>query len=135
MNLADQLRRDEGVRNKPYLDTVGKVTIGVGRNLTDVGLSDAEVEMLLQADIARVREQLEPYGWYTQLDEVRRAAVENMCFNLGLNGLLHFPHMIVALAKSEWSVAASEALASKWATQVGQRAHRIANQLETGQWT
>ena len=50
--LRSELRRDEGVRLKPYRDTVGKITIGVGRNLTDVGITPDEADVLLDHDIA-----------------------------------------------------------------------------------
>jgi lysozyme len=134
VNLIDQLRRDEGVRYKPYTDTVGKLTIGVGRNLTDVGLSDAEVEFLLSSDVARVIEQLSPLAWYVALDPVRQGAVENLAFNLGINGLLHFPHFLAALAAKDWQAAAHELQTSKWAEQVGQRAVRLEQQILSGQW-
>jgi lysozyme len=58
MDLIEQLRRDEGVRLHPYTDTVGKLTIGVGRNLADMGISDAEATVLLQNDIDRTTVEL-----------------------------------------------------------------------------
>jgi len=134
MTLEEQLRRDEGVRNKPYVDTVGKITIGSGRNLTDVGLSDDEITYLLQNDIRRVQGQLAGYDWYSKLDEVRQAAVANLCFNVGLGSLLHFPTMLHCLSVQDWKGAAAAALDSQWAKQVGLRANRIADQIETGTW-
>lgn len=134
MDLVEQLRRDEGVRAKPYTDTVGKLTIGVGRNLTDVGISDTEVNFLLTNDIARVQAQLEPFAWYQALDDVRKGAIENMAFNLGIGGLLHFPHMLAALQKQDWVAAADEMANSEWAKQVGDRARRLEQQILTGQW-
>jgi lysozyme len=134
MNLIDQLRRDEGVRLKPYADTVGKLTIGVGRNLTDVGISDTEVDLLLSNDIARVLAQLSPFAWFQGLDEIRKGAIANMCFNLGVGGLLHFPHMLSALEKQDWETAAAEMANSVWAQQVGDRAKRIEQQILLGQW-
>jgi lysozyme len=134
MDLKEQLIRDEGSRPKVYLDTAGIPTIGVGRNLRDVGLSQSEIEMLLSNDIARVEASLAIYPWFTVLDPVRQAAVMNMAFNLGVSGLLHFPHMLSALDKQDWTTAASEALNSAWAAQVGARASRIAQQISTGEW-
>lgn len=134
MDLATQLMRDEGFRLMPYSDSVGKLTIGVGRNLTDVGLSQDEVYYLLNNDIKRVMVSLGAYPWFQGLDSVRQAAVANMAFNLGLGGLLHFPSMIHHLQAGEWQGAHDEALNSTWATQVGERAKRIAEQLLTGEW-
>jgi lysozyme len=134
MDLVQQLRRDEGVRSKPYLDTVGKTTIGVGRNLTDVGLSDDEINYLLSNDIKKVQAQLAGHWWYDTLDPIRQAALQNMAFNLGIGGLLHFPSMLDALGKKDWQRAHDEALDSLWAKQVGARAQRLADQLLSGAW-
>lgn len=134
MDLFDQLKRDEGLRLKPYTDTVGKVTIGYGRNLSDVGILPGEAEVMLKNDVEKVRHNLMAFSWYLNLDSVRQAAVENMAFNLGVVGLLHFPHLLQALDTQDWERASREALDSKWATQVGDRAQRIAKQLETGVW-
>ena len=51
--LKAQLTRHEGLRLKPYRDTLGHLTIGVGRNLSEVGISEAEAIALLDADIQR----------------------------------------------------------------------------------
>ena len=134
MDLLEQLKRDEGVRYKPYVDTVGKSTIGVGRNLTDVGISEAEAEFLLANDIARVTDQLAPYAWYQGLDEVRKAAIENMCFNIGLASLLHFPTLLHCLTVRDWPGAAAAMADSRWAVQVGDRAKRLQQQILTGEW-
>ena len=134
MNLDAQLMRDEGSRNFPYVDSVGKTTIGVGRNLTDVGLSSDEIAYLLLNDIQKVKAQLAPFAWYQSLDEVRKGAIENMTFNIGIGSLLHFPHMISALAKQDWVTAAEEMANSTWAQQVGARAARLQLQIRTGVW-
>jgi lysozyme len=134
VNLIEQLRRDEGVRTTVYLDSVGIPTIGVGRNLRDVGLSDSEVDFLLANDIQRAEDGLSGFAWYQGLDEVRKAAVTNMAFNLGVSGLLHFPHFIAALAKQDWTTAAAEMANSAWAGQVGARAKRLEQQILTGEW-
>lgn len=134
-SISSQLRRDEGVEKFPYLDTVGKTTIGVGRNLTDVGLSDAEIDFLLANDIQKVLTQLQarlPY--FEALDPARQGVLVNMAFNLGFAGLEGFPRMLSAFAQGDWERAASEMLESLWATQVGARAERLAEQTRTGQW-
>jgi lysozyme len=91
MTLAEQLTRDEGSRLKPYPDTVGKLTIGIGRNLTDKGISPAEEQMLLQDDIRDVQAGLQnALPWVYQLDEARRGVLENMAYNMGVQKLLSF---------------------------------------------
>jgi lysozyme len=134
MDIIEQLKRDEGVRAKPYVDTVGKTTIGVGRNLTDVGLSDAEIDYLLANDISRVIAQLSTFSWFTTTDPVRQGVLINMAFNLGVAGLLHFPTMLHCIQAQNWIGAATAMLDSAWAGQVGARAHRLATQMQTGVW-
>ena len=135
MNIREQLIRDEGMRLKAYRDTQGLLTIGVGRNLDAVGLYPDEVDYLLDNDLRRVQEQvLIALPWTVSLDEARFGVLLNMCFNLGLRGLLKFREMLSAVETGDWTTAAVEMLDSDWAGQVGQRAERLAKQMEIGEW-
>jgi lysozyme len=134
MTLIEQLVRDEGLRLKPYKDSVGKLTIGIGRNLDDVGISHDEALMLLQSDIDRASAWVRStFPWSINLDEVRQAALVNMAFNLGsrVDGFVQF---IAKLRAGDYEGAAHEMLNSLWAKQVGPRADRISQQIRTGQW-
>lgn len=130
--LENQLAIDEGLRLKPYRDTVGKLTIGYGRNLDDVGISKEEALIMMRNDIAVSRRELSQYSWFRNLDDKRKDAVINMHFNLGLPRLLTFRNMIAALERGDYKRAADEALDSRWAVQVGERAVRIARVLRGG---
>ena len=131
--LKQELVRDEGERLKPYHCTAGKLTIGVGRNLDDVGLSADESAYLLGNDIARVMAELDKaLPWWRGLSEVRQRALANMAFNLGVPRLKGFARMLAALQAGQWDEAAAQALASKWAQQVGDRAKRIASMIKEG---
>jgi lysozyme len=131
--MKAELKRDESVRLKPYRDTVGKLTIGVGRNLDDVGITAHEADFLLTGDIANAIHDLDmALPWWGNLSEVRQRALLNMCFNLGIHRLLGFRNMLEALRKGEYVEASNQALNSKWAQQVGSRAQRIAVQFVTG---
>lgn len=131
--MADDLIRDEGLKLKPYKCTAGKTTIGVGRNLDDVGISEHEARYLLDLDISRVTHDLDrDCPWWVKLNEARARALVNMAFNLGIAGLLKFRNMLAALAEGRWDDAADAALDSLWARQVGQRAQRIAQTFRTG---
>lgn len=133
--LIGQLQRHEGVRLKPYTDTVGKLTIGVGRNLTDRGLSHDEVDVLLANDIEIAQRDCErTFSWFASLDSVRQCAIVNLCFNLGLTRLLTFQHALSAMAMEDYALAAEEFFDSKWARQVGQRAVEVTEQIRTGEW-
>jgi lysozyme len=131
--LKVELERDEGLRLKPYLDTVGKTTIGVGRNLTDVGISDSEAYYLLDADIARAGADLDrALPWWVTLGEVRQRVLINMTFNMGIGGLLQFNNTLTRIKAGDWDGAAKGMMASLWARQVGPRATRLAEMMRTG---
>lgn len=131
--LIADLKRDEGVRLHAYKCTAGKTTIGVGRNIDDVGITEEESDYLLDNDIHRVALELDrALPWWTDLNEPRQRALLNMTFNLGISGLLKFKNMIAALHEFRWDDAAEAALDSLWAKQVGARASRIANTFRTG---
>lgn len=136
MTLRDQLIRDEGgFRLKPYTDSVGKLTIGAGRNLTDVGISHAEAELLLDNDIAGASADVAArLPWVGALSVPRAAVLVNLAFNMGIGGLMGFRKMLQALQDEQWETAAAELLASTYAEQVGPRAHRLALQLRTDTW-
>jgi lysozyme len=132
--LVAQLVQHEGLRLKPYTDTVGKTTIGVGRNLTDKGISHEEAVMLLGNDIARIETDfLQRLPWIADLNAVRRRVLFDMAFNLGVDGLLTFTHTLAAIKQGDYEGGARGMLASKWATQVGRRASRLAQMMRTGE--
>lgn len=125
--LKSDLRRDEGVRLKPYRDTVGKLTIGIGRNLDDMGISDDEAMAMLENDVSRIVQELDfRLPWWRDMPEPGQRALANMAFNLGVPRMLQFRMMIAALEAEDYTAAATEATDSKWAEQVGDRAKRIA---------
>lgn len=133
MTIETQLRKHEGVRNKPYADTVGKITIGVGRNLTDVGLSDAEIDMLLANDINRTVADLDrELSWWRNLNEARQRVMIDMCFNLGIGGLLTFKNALAMIQSGQYDLASTNMLKSKWASQVGIRADTLSKMMRTG---
>ena len=130
--LIENLKRHEGLRLKPYLCSEGKITIGFGRNLEDMGISEKEAEMLLMSDIERCYEELDVFSWFHDLDQVRQEAMVNMLFNLGLPTFLEFKRTLKFMAEGAYSQAAVEMLDSKWADQVGDRAKELAYMVETG---
>lgn len=131
--LVDDLIRDEGMRQFPYVDGVGKITIGCGRNLTDCGLSSAEIMLLLDHDLDdAIHDLTNWFPWFVRLNEVRQRALTSMRFNLGPAGFRTFAKMIKALARDDYPTAADEAQASPWFTQVGRRGPRIVHALRTG---
>lgn len=133
-NLLEMLARHEGLRLKPYKCTANKLTIGYGRNLDDMGITEAEAMFLLQNDVERCYKELSVFSWFTDLDQVRQEALIDMCLNLGLPTFLGFRKTLKYVAEGKWSTAAKEMLDSKWARQVGDRAKELAYMVETGQY-
>lgn len=127
------IRRHEGVRTHPYQDSVGKLTIGVGRNLTDRGLGVDEVNLLFENDIDIASQALDIWlaGW-RDFSPSRKSALLSMAFNLGAPRLCQFVKLRSALIAGDFDTAAAEALDSKWARQVGGRADEIAALIAKG---
>jgi lysozyme len=133
--VIDQLKRDEGLKLSPYQDTVGKLTIGYGRNLSDKGITAIEAQILLANDVAETTERLKAaLPQLKSLDQVRYSVLINMAFNMGVGGVLQFTQFIAALEEGNWQLASLAMLNSKWATEVGDRATRLANQIVAGEW-
>ena len=130
--LFTQLRVHEGVEHKPYKCTAGYLTIGVGRNIEERGLSDDEINLLLDNDIAIAeREVKKAFPWFDGLSEIRQRVVIDMIFNLGMPRFKQFQNTIAAIEAGNWDEAASQMLDSKWARQVGARATRLSQMMAT----
>ena len=126
---------NEGFKTMPYRCTAGKLTIGVGRNLDDRGITPEEARYLLRNDLARVRAELDSYlPWWSGLSEVRRAVLIDMAFNLGIHGLLKFRNTLEALRRGDWQAAAAEMKNSKWYRDVGRRGDRLIQMVLTDAW-
>tara|TARA_R100001015_G_C4505709_1_gene78898 strand:+ start:147 stop:569 length:423 start_codon:yes stop_codon:yes gene_type:complete len=136
--LLKMIKLHEGVKSHAYQCTAGKWTIGVGRNIDEeggLGLSEEEINVLLINDVERVKNELTAaYFWFPALDEVRQAAMIDMCFNLGLSRLRGFVKAIEAMSRQQYDNAADEFLDSRWASQVGQRAIRVTDMIRTGEY-
>jgi lysozyme len=136
-NLIDQLVRDEGEVLHAYQDKFGFWTIGSGILIDQRGGGISHEENLYlvnnRAEKARaaVRTKL---PWSLGLDEVRRAVLENMAYNMGIDGLLGFVHMLAACMIGDFKTAAKCGRDSLWHAQTGERAERLMKQLESGVW-
>lgn len=130
--------RHEGKRHRLYRDSVGKFTIGVGRNLTDGGLSDDEINLLLDNDIRKFYAAAQKEVWWTAVadDPVRSSVMVELCFNLGIGGVRGFHKALAALLMRDWEACAQQFKASKWYSQVGsapgQRGYELVEMLRTG---
>jgi len=151
--LEAELVRDEGEKLKVYRCTMGKRTIGVGRNLDDVGIravetarlgitlvrclangiTRAESRALLAGDIDGCEADLDrKLPWWRGLDPVRQRVLLNMTFNMGIRTMLTFKNTLRFVEAGDYRRAAENMRASKWRAQVGERALRLVRMMETG---
>jgi lysozyme len=132
--LWEQLIQHEGLRLKPYQCSAGKLTIGIGRNIEDIGITEEEAMVLLGNDISRVVSELnQNIPAFANLNQIRQRVLVDMCFNLGISRLLKFRRMLAALDAGDFSKAADEMMDSRWARQVGKRADNLKQMMKTGE--
>tara|TARA_R110002110_G_scaffold366894_1_gene576900 strand:- start:196 stop:615 length:420 start_codon:yes stop_codon:yes gene_type:complete len=135
--IIEMLRKHESVETHAYKCSANKTTIGVGRNIDKnggIGLSQMEIDYLLANDIKRVEAELsQAFSWYDDLNDARKDAMMDICFNLGLPRLMLFKKSLAAMSNRHYEIAAIELLDSRWARQVGQRAITISEIIRTGE--
>ncbi len=138
--LMESVKKHEGYRNKVYLDTLGKRTVGVGHLcVEDFWEDDKEydekflMEILaedLQNAIKGARELKEEHSC-TDIDEIAQEIIVEMVFQLGKNGVSKFRNMWKALAEKNYIGASFEMLDSKWAKQTPNRAKSMAELMKS----
>ena len=129
--MIEQIKRHEGFRNKPYHDTEGVLTVGYGHNL-DEPMSHELAEIILHYDLQNAVNGARSMDYYAELNQPRKDAIINMIFNLGITKFRGFKRMNAALNNEDFDLAAVEALDSRWALQVGDRARELAAQIRNG---
>ena len=135
--LIEMLKRHEGVKSHVYKCSAGYESIGVGRNIskTGLGLSEDEVQYLLESDISRVIKELSSeYPWFNDLDDVRKDAMIDISFNLGATRLRGFKRALAAMDAADYKTASLEFLDSKWSRDVKGRSAELAHMIEMGEY-
>lgn len=137
LDMAQKLKRSlvrhEGYKRFPYMDSVGKTSIGIGYDLSDRGISDEWINTQYQNDVDYFYSELcQHFKWFPDLNHDRQIALVDMCFNLGLKRFLGFEKMLAALAQGDYEKAAQEMLNSEWAQQVKGRANELAEGMRSG---
>lgn len=122
----------EAEKLMPYKCSAGKLTIGVGRNLTDRGITQEESRFLLKNDIDIVLAECGGLDYWDALDPARRMVVADMVFNLGLARFLKFKKTNAALLEGDYEKAAVEMEDSSWYRQVGRRAVKLQKIMRQG---
>jgi lysozyme len=134
MNKIEQMiKRHEGFRDKIYFDSLGFLTIGYGHALLPGSkFPQVAIDELFKHDFAQALQDYDKLGF--ELDEVRKACVVDMLFNLGIKKLRKFSKMLFSLGIPDYKLAAKEMRDSAWYYQVGHRAEELALMMETGEW-
>ena len=131
--MIEQLVDHEGLELHPYEDSLGIITIGVGRNLEERGISEDEAFYLLANDIDIIWDELiKKHPIVEDLDDQRQMILLDMAFNMGVPRLGKFKKMWAAIEDGDMIEASKQALDSRWADQVGRRAERLAERLTSG---
>ena len=131
--MIEQLVDHEGLELLPYEDSLGIITIGVGRNLEERGISEDEAFYLLGNDIEIIWDELiKQHPIVEDLDDQRQMILLDMAFNMGVPRLGKFKKMWAAIEDGDMIEASKQALDSRWADQVGRRAERLAERLTSG---
>lgn len=130
---VQRLSKEEGRISKVYRDSLGIETIGVGRNLRDVGLYPDEIDYLLMNDIRRVQADVDrEFPWVSELDEARQFVIFDMAFNMGINKLKGFVNTLRCLKARDYEGCAKGMEQSLWYSQVGKRAKALTSTMRSG---
>ena len=135
--IIEMLRLHEGVKTHVYTDHLGYETIGVGRCIrknVGLGLSDDEINYLLSNDVSRVTAELGRFKWFPELNEARRDAMINLCFQLGLTKLLKFKNFLASMQEGDYEAASTHLLDSLYARQTPARADEVAEIIVSGKY-
>lgn len=132
--LVNQLIKHEELRLTMYFDSRRIPTIGVGRNLKDHGITRNEALYLLNNDIDDVIIELSiSIKWFDTLDEVRQRVLADLCFNLGIAGLLTFKTFLLYMESEKWDLAAFDLEGTLWSKQVGPtRTKNLTDMIKAG---
>jgi len=127
LTLKKLLIQHEGLRLKPYVDSLGHPTIGVGHKIRPI--THVKAMELLQQDVDIAIDGAMKFRWFPRLSLVRQDVIISMIFNMGLRRFKTFKRMIAALRKDYFCEAANELLDSLYHVQVGERAEELAEML------
>lgn len=125
----------EGRQRRPYSDSRGFLTLGVGHRCDGgaIPLTDKAIDAILEGDVEEMVRRCERRisSWAT-IDEIRQATLIELAFN---GTLFASPKALEAIEAGDWNMAVRELLDGPWAEEVGpRRSRRLMAQLRTGQW-
>lgn len=130
--VKDKIKEHEGFRDRPYDDHLGNLTIGYGTLIEKIPeeLANVMFEFWFNKGIEELRDS---FPWFYSAPRNIVEALINMHYNMGINRLKQFKKMLAAMEVKDYDVAATEALDSRWAMQVGRRSLDIAKLIRTAE--
>jgi Phage-related lysozyme (muraminidase) len=129
MTTFDFIKEEEGFREKPYLDTLGVPTFGIGFTY----ITEEEADWILAKRLSEIETELRvKYRWYDNLNATRQDVIISMVYQLGFGGIAKFKKFIAAMERKDYDTAAVEMLDSLWARQTPNRAKRQAYMIKNG---
>lgn len=128
--VQDYIRGHEGLSLKPYLCTAGKITIGIGRNLDDRGITIEEAMIMFQHDInSAITDLTRVFNEFSKFPEAAQLVFIDMLFQMGLVRFCGFKKMIEYAKALDWKNAAKELMDSNYARQTPSRAQENRDKL------
>lgn len=131
--IEEQLVEHEGERLNPYICTAGKLTIGIGHNLSDNGITQEMSRFIFQCDLQECIVDLESFvfpGQFDSFPENIQHVLLDMRFQLGFMGFRNFKKMIAAFKRMDFAEAVRQMKKSRWYFQVPARAEKLIGMVE-----
>ena len=135
--LLESVKKHEGYRNKVYLDTLGKRTVGVGHLCVEDFWEDGKeydekfLMDTLQKDLQGSIDVADDLCKVLKISDDAKILIIEMIFQLGKTGVKKFRNMWKALQQDppQYDVAATEMLDSRWAKQTPNRAKEMSDHM------
>ena len=133
VKLKHSLIAHEGYEKFPYIDSVGKMTIGIGYNISDRGMTDEWINTQYLEDVTYFYSKWNEFPWFAKLNEARQIVLIDFSF-MGWQKVLEFKGLFKALALDDYEQASKEMLHSEWADQVKNRSTQLAQGMLSGEY-
>ena len=139
--VIEMIKQHEGVKLKPYKDTKGLWTVGVGHLIGDGKslppewnreFTMAEIDALFAKDYEHHKKQAEKTPGWDKANPKGQGALIDLAFNMGGAWYKKFKNASAALAAGDFKKAADELIDSDWYKQVKGRAVTIVNLIRDG---
>ena len=127
-DIINSIKAHEGYEPMVYQCTEGHDTIGVGFKVADLFLSEKVCDLILEEILNDLIPRIErKLSWFRYAQDEVKLVIVNMCYQMGLSGVLKFKRALTAMEIKNWEMAATEMLDSLWARQTSRRANELAD--------